>query len=127
MNLSPRREPLTAGPTARPGPVSPREAARFEIGPDHRRAAPRPRTDDSQTPPGHDDRIEFQPGDLGQVVGQLTGDSYAHHTARPPVRYDFRTRFAAAWGREGGYVATAAECLAAIGQFARAGSGGPGR
>jgi len=71
--------------------------------------------------------LAVEPVTVSQVVGQLTGDSYAHHTARPPVRYDFRTRFAAAWGREGGYVVTAAECLAAIGRFARAGSGGPGR
>ncbi len=69
--------------------------------------------------------LAVEPVTVAEVVRAVRGEDFANRTDRPPLRYDFRTRYAPSWGRDGNYIAGAGECLSGIAAYARSRNGGP--
>ncbi len=58
-----------------------------------------------------------EPVSAGEVYHALTGKEWVNQIIAQPVRYDYRTRYAGLFGKEGGYIMEKAQVMEAIRAF----------
>ncbi len=61
--------------------------------------------------------LATEPVSASQAALALTGDPFVNHLDKPPLHYDFRTRYAALFGGGNGYLQTAVQVLDALCRF----------
>lgn len=65
--------------------------------------------------------LATQPVSAGEVYKALTGKEFRNELAKPPVFYDFRTKNAALFGKENGYLMSKTDVLNEIKEFIQRG------